>query len=58
MEHKNVKYVMFDSKICKMARVTPDKWYQVIREWNLGYIVEDDKGLVDDFPKSWVIKTR
>lgn len=49
-----MKQVMFDEKMCKLARVTPNKWYPVVSEWQLGYKLVDDKGLLDDFPKVWV----
>ena len=53
-----MKQVLFDEKMCKLARTTPDKWYTVVSEWQLGYKLYDDKGLLDDFPKVWIKKVR
>lgn len=53
------KQVKFDNHYIHVAkRVTTDKWYDVIREWDLGYILEDDSGLQDDFPKVWIKEVR
>lgn len=39
-------------------RFTLDKWYDVIYEWELGYRLKDNTGLVDDCPKVWISETR
>lgn len=52
------KQVKFDRHYTNIARVTEDKWYDVISEWELGYRLKDDKGTEDDFPKVWVKEER
>ena len=55
-----MKQVKFDKEIANIPymKIKPDKWYDVIAEHPLTFIVKNDAGVVDGFPRTWAKEIR